>query len=164
MAVDPSVSALVTNLKAQIAFHRDRQAFHAGHEATHRQQRETHATELESLTRHLEAFEASASAAMELASRPSSRVLPPPAPDPDPGRRPRLSRMVATVVQSWPADEPFGTTGVTTEINRRYRDRLKKPADPRMVSLHLRRLLATGQVTSVREGRPFHEALYVRGG
>jgi hypothetical protein len=71
--------------------------------------------------------------------------------------------MVTKIVESWPVGQPFGTTAITNEINRRYRDRLRKPAGSRMVSLHLRRLLATGEVASVREGRPFHEALYVRG-
>jgi len=162
MTTDVSLAAVVSNLEEQIAVHREREAFHAQHEAHHRQQREQHAAELENLTRNLEAFKTAADAALGLAVRPGAASRSLAAPDPDPGRKPRLSRVVALVVESWPAGEPFGTSAVASEIATRYRDRLRKGVDPRMVSVHLRRLLANGRLTSVREGRPHHEALYAR--
>jgi hypothetical protein len=156
---DVTLAAIVSSLEAQIAVHREREAFHAQHEGHHRQQRELHGAELENLERSLEAFRSAANAVMDLASRRPSDL---PAPDPDPGRKPRLSRMVALVIESWPAGKPFGTSTIAAEVSRRYRDRLRKPANPRMVSMHLRRLLAAGRIASVREGRPHHEALYAR--
>ncbi len=166
MRHDVSLSSLLENLEAQIAAHREREAFHAQQEAHHRQHREQHAAELEALARNLEALKAAAGTAMELAKRPGlgDGVLPLTAPDPDPGRKPRLSRMVALVVASWPEGQAFGTAAVTNEVARRYRDRLRRPPDPRLVSVHLRRLLRAGEIESVEEGRPHHEALYSRVG
>ncbi|HSS47374.1 MAG TPA: hypothetical protein VLX28_00375 [Thermoanaerobaculia bacterium] len=162
MANDVSLAAVVSNLEEQIAFHREREAFHSEQEAQHGQQRQQHAAELELLTRNLEALKAAAQTAMELAARPGASARPLAAADPDPGRRPRLSRMVALVVESWPAGEPFGLSAITAEIAGRYRDRLRKGVDRRMVSVHLRRLLADGTLVSIRQGRPHHEALYAR--
>jgi hypothetical protein len=164
MTADVSLSSILANLEAQIAAHQEREAFHAEQETYHRQHREQHAAELETLTKNLATFRAAAGAAMELAQRPgvSASVLPVPASDPDPGRKPRLSRMVALVVESWPVGQVFGTSAITTEVSRRYRDRLRRPPDPRMVSVHLRRLLAAGEIESVEEGRPHHEARYSR--
>jgi len=162
MTSEAPLAAIVANLEAQIAIHREREAFHAEHESLHRQQREVHAAELEVLTKNLEAFRAATAVALDLAGRHVPSVPPPPAPDPDPGRRPRLSRMVALVLESWPAGKPFGLSNVAAEINRRYQERLRKPVDPRMVSVHLRRRLANGNLVAVQRGRPHHEALYAR--
>jgi DNA-binding transcriptional ArsR family regulator len=162
MAKDVSLAAVVANLEEQIAVHREREAFHAQQEAQHQQQREHHAAELATLTHNLEAFKAAADAAVGLAVRPGAATRLLPAADPDPGRKPRLSRMVALVVESWPAGEPFGITAIAAEVASRYRDRLRGGVDPRMVSVHLRRLLADGKIVSIREGKPHHEALYAR--
>ncbi|HEV7785056.1 MAG TPA: hypothetical protein VGQ28_06940, partial [Thermoanaerobaculia bacterium] len=120
--------------------------------------------ELEVLTRNLEAFRAATAAALDLAARhvPAVPPPPPPAPDPDPGRRPRLSRMVDLVLESWPAGKSFGLSNIAAEISRRYGARLRKPVDPRMVSVHLRRRLANGSLVAVERGRPYHEARYAR--
>jgi hypothetical protein len=57
-----------------------------------------------------------------LAVRPgaSSRPLAAAFPDPDPGRKPRLSRMVALVVESWPAGHPFGIAAIAAEVANLY--------------------------------------------
>ena len=166
MTTDAPLSAILSNLEAQIAQHREREAFHAQQAAHHEQQRRLHAAELEVLTKNLETFRAAAAAALDLADRPgaSTPALAAPAPDPDPGRKPRLSRMVALVVESWPAGQPFGVSHIAAEVGRRYRDRLRKGIDPRMISVHLRRLLAAGKIAAVQRGRPHHEALYARKG
>jgi len=164
MTSEVPLAAVEANLDEQIAIHREREAFHAEQENLHRQQREIHAAELEVLTKNLATFRAATAAALDLAARhvPAVPSPPPPAPDPDPGRRPRLSRMVDLVLQSWPAGSPFGLSNVASEIDRRYRDRLRKPVDPRMVSVHLRRRLANGTLIAVERGRPHHEARYAR--
>src|SRR6266852_2942861 len=123
MTADVSLAAVVASLEVQIAAHREREAFHAGHEAQHRQQRERHAAELELLTRNLEALKTAAQTAVELAARPGAASRPLTAADPDPGRKPRLSRMVALVVSSRPPGEPFGQAAIAEEIAARYRDR-----------------------------------------
>jgi hypothetical protein len=163
MTSDVPLAAIVANLEAQIALHREREVFHAEQESLHRQQRELHAAELEVLTKNLETFRAATAVVLDLASR-HVPAPPPPAPDPDPGRKPRLSRMVTLVLESWPAGKPFGLSHVAAEVNRRYSDRLRKPVDPRMVSVHLRRRLANGSLVAVERGRPHHEALYARPG
>jgi len=162
MTPDASLAAILANLEAQIAVHRQRKEIHAQQETEHRQQKELHAAELETLTQSLATLRAAAAAALELADRPGIAVQPLTAPDPDPGRKPRLSRMVTLVVESWPAGQPFGISAINAEVHRRYKDRLRKPPDPRMVSVHLRRLLAAGRLAAVRRGRPHHEALYTR--
>jgi hypothetical protein len=162
MTSDAPLAAIMANLDAQIALHREREAFHAEQESLHRQQRELHAAELEVLTKNLETFRAAAAVVLDLADRHIPSVPPPPVPDPDPGRKPRLSRMVDLVLATWPAGKPFGLSHVAAEINRRYAERLRKPVDPRMVSVHLRRRLANGTLVAVERGRPHHEALYAR--
>ncbi|MEA2602808.1 MAG: hypothetical protein QOF89_3800 [Acidobacteriota bacterium] len=164
MTTDASLSSILSKLEAQIAVSRERQASHGQQEIHHRQQRELYTAELEKLERSLETFQAAAAAALELTSGPSASasLVEVPAPDPDPGRKPRLSRMVELVIETWPAGEPFGIAAITDQVNRRYRNRLRKAVEPRMVSVHLRRLLASGRLAAVRRGRPHHEALYSR--
>jgi hypothetical protein len=159
MAPELSLAEILSKLEAQIVFHREREAFAAAQEAVYREQRERHAAELEVLTRNLEALKGAAATAVELASRPLPEFHPFVGPDPDAGRRMTLPRRVARVLESLPP-EPFGTAAVTAELNRRYRETLKRPVPARLVSIVLRRLLATGQLRSIREGRPHHEALY----
>jgi hypothetical protein len=165
MTTDASLASILANLESQIAMHREQKEVHAQQETFHREQKELHAAELEALIQNFETLRAAAAKALDLAAR-SGVALPPPVPapfpDPDPGRKPRLSRMVSLVVASWPAGQPFGTSGVTAEVHRRYKERLRKPPNSRMVSMHLRRLLAAGKLAAVRDGRPHHEALYTR--
>jgi hypothetical protein len=165
MPSDAPLAAVVANLDARIAVHREREAFHAEQENLHRHQRELHAAELEVLEKNLAAFREAAAAVLDLANRDSPLAPPPqpaPEPDPDPGRRPRLSRMVDLVLASWPPGQPFGLSHVAAEIGRRYGNRLRKPVDSRMVSVHLRRRLADGRLVSIEKGRPHHQALYAR--
>jgi hypothetical protein len=164
MTADVSLASILANLEAQVAVHQEREAFHAQQEDFHRQQRELHAAELATLAQSLESFRTAAETAMGLASRRTASAPPLPAPDPNPGRKPRLSRMVELVVEKWPVGQAFGTAAVTREVNLRYRERLRRPADPRLVSIQLRRMLAAGQIVSVQKGRPHHEALYARRG
>jgi hypothetical protein len=158
-----SVGEILAKLEEQIAFHREREAAAARQEAVYRDLRTAHGAELEVLTQNLAALTAAAATALELASR-TVPGLPGLEPDPDRGRRLPLPRMVARVLESLPATVPFGAAKVTAELNRMYRERLRRPVKARLVSIVLRRLLAAGKVRSVREGRPHHEALYLKGG
>ena len=161
-----SMEAIAARLEEQIAHHREREAFHAEQGAYHGEHQALHAAELATLTATLEAFRTSTAKATELASR----LIVPPLPTPEPlankaldiGRKPSLTRMVQRVIESRPAGEPFGTNYVTAEINRRYGDRLRRPVRSKMVSIALRRMAASGQIRTLREGRPHHEALYAR--
>ena len=162
MSVELSLQQILANLEARIAFHREREAAAAQQEAVFREQRTAHAAELEALTRNLEALKAATATAVELASRPTPASAPFLGPDPDAGRRLKLPRMVARVLEGMSAGEPFGTAAVTAELNRRYRERLRRPVPARLVSIVLRRMLDAGSLRSIREGRPHHEALYAR--
>ena len=164
------MEAIVARLEAQIAHHREREAFHAEQGAYHGEQQALHAAELATLTSTLEAFRTSTAKAAELAARdiappvPSAAAAEPlrAATSMDIGRKPSLTRMVQRVIESRPPDEAFGTNYLTAEINHRYGDRLRRPVRPKLVSIVLRRLAATGRLREVRKGRPHHEALYAR--
>jgi len=153
---------IVSRLEAQIAFHQEREGFHAAREAAHREERGRHAAELETLTRSLESLKAAGTTAASLASRSLPSTPAPPPPDPDAGRRISLMRMVTRVVEALGPEEVFGPRAVTEEVNRRYRDRLRRPVPERLVSVNLRRLLDAGELRSIRKGRPHHEALFAR--
>lgn len=158
-----SLNDVISKLESQISFHREREAFHAGQESAHRDQRTVHAAELEKLTRSLETFRSAAGLAVELVSRPGAE--PPPSLaslGPDVGRRLTPTYMARRVIEEKPAGEVFGTKTVTAEVNRRYASKLRKPASRRLVSIALRRMLDSGELRSVREGRPHHEALYAK--
>lgn len=155
------VADLLGRLETQIAVHREREAFHAAQEAKHREERTRHAAELEKLTQTFEALRATATAAADLTSAQPSPPPPPPAGTPR-GKKAPLSKLIGTVIQTLGSQEPFGVTKVLDEISRHYRDRLRRPAYPRIVSMTLRRLADQGAIHLVREGRPHHEALFTR--
>lgn len=158
-----SVAQMLANLEARIAFHQERRSFHAEKKAHHHEQLALHDAELEKTRERFEAFKAAAEAASDLAS-------PPPAPEgvgPQEeiarfGNRPMVSRLVARVVESQPEGEVFGARAVAAEVNRRYREVVKKPIQPRTVSVVLRRLEISGRIRQVRPGKALYEALYVR--
>ncbi len=162
------METIVAHLEKQIAHHREREAFHAEQSTHHGERQAQHASELATLTTTLAAFRTSAAKAAELAAR--GIVTPAPSAQEalasqamDIGRKPSMTRMVQRVIEARPPDEAFGTNYVTAEVNRRYGQRLRRPAKPKLVSIVLRRLAADGRLRTVREGRPHHEALYSRG-
>lgn len=161
MSTNLSVKDVLAKLEAQYAFHQEREAFHAGQETLHREQRALHAGEMETLARNLEAFRTAAEAAAGLASRATVR-LPKDEEALDTGRRGLLTRLITRVLEDKEDDERFGILGVTDELNRRFAEMLRPPADPRQVSVVLRRFARLGRIHLVRRGRPHHEALYVR--
>jgi hypothetical protein len=69
-------------------------------------------------------------------------------------------RLVWQLVSGSDLVEPFSPSSVVEEVNRRFGSHLPKPLTARAASDFLRRLAAEGQIHLVREGRPFHEALY----
>lgn len=160
MSSKMSVAEIVTNLEKRLAFHRQQAAFHKEQEAVHRGQHEAHEAEAGKVAAHLESFRAVAGAAAELAAPPPAPPLPE---EPDPGPRPLTSHLVTRVVKSQSEGEPFGATKIAAEVNRRYAGKLRRPVDGRLASVTLRRLHNDGQIHLVREGKPFHEALYSRG-
>ena len=160
---DLTVDTLVSRLEAQIAFHQEREAFHGAQESFHREQRGAHAAELEALTTNLETLKAATATAVKLVSRPGAALpVPESATDFDVGRKPSPVLMVKRVVEARPAGSTFGPSTITAEVNRRYQDRLRRPVKEKVISITLRRLLDTGALRLVREGRPHHEALYAR--
>ncbi|HEX6902482.1 MAG TPA: hypothetical protein VF789_22370 [Thermoanaerobaculia bacterium] len=161
--MDPGLSLqqMLANLEAQMDLHREKEAWHAREEAAHREQRAAHAAELEVLARHYEALKSSAEAAAPLAARhvpapqePLQETLPP--------GKPVVRRdLVERVVAEMPEGEVFSPASVAAAVNRRFRN-LPKPADPRMASTVLRRLVAEGRVRVVQKGTSHREATYTR--
>jgi hypothetical protein len=160
MSTSLSVAQVLENLEKKLVFHRDQETLHTQQEAFHREQRAVHSAEIEKVAQHLEAFKAVALPAAELATPPA----PPPLPEePDLGAKPLISRLVTRVVASWPADQIFGSSHIAYEVNRRYPTKLRRPVNPRTVSVTLRRMRDTGQIHDIQEGRAHHEAIYAKG-
>jgi hypothetical protein len=154
-----SIADALARLKAQIAFHTDREAHHTQQEEHHRVERARHAADLEKVTRDFEQLQAIAGTLANLGSR---AVLPMTAEMDNLGPgKPKLARMVARVLQG-PVPERFGPTWVTQEVEARFGEVLRGRVDSRRVSIVLRRMAQSGRIHQVRRGRPHWEALYAR--
>jgi hypothetical protein len=160
MASHTSLETIVSRLEAQIAFDQEREAFHAAQETFHREKRSVFAAEIEKLTGVLEAFKTAAATAAELETR--AAAVTPPKPNLDIGRKASLTAMIRRVLEIRPAGDVFGTNIITAEINRHYRERLRRPVREKLVSITLKRLSRQGELRQVRAGRPHYEALYAR--
>lgn len=77
--------------------------------------------------------------------------------------RPKVGKMVERVIAERQDDEPFNASEVSRLVNQRFRDRMKRAADARQISVILRRLTAAGTLSLSRKGKAYEEALYVRG-
>jgi hypothetical protein len=161
-----SVDEVLSNLERRAVFHREQEALHARQAAHHQEQQALHGAELEKVLQSLEAFRMVAASAVDLAQAlPPVASSPAPAVDaavlPPPGRK-MVARLLKLVLESSDLPEPFGPTAVAAEANRRFAERLSKPVEARTASDVLRRVAAEGGIELVREGLPFHEALYKR--
>lgn len=78
------------------------------------------------------------------------------------GKEIQAAKLVARVVDWMAEGVSFGATQVAAEINRRYRDKLRRRLSARDVSVTLRRLHDAGRLRLVRKGRSNHEALYAK--
>ena len=155
---DRSIGEVMAHLEAQVELFKEREAYHSKQEAFHRDERSRYAAELETVARHLEAFRSAAA----LASRNLGPIAPVDNEDLGSASRPKLSRMVQMVLADVAPDFRFGVTWVSSEVNRRFGSRLRKPADERRISVVLRRFLRNGRLDLARRGRPHWEALYTR--
>lgn len=157
MSLKLSLEEILRNLEQQVAFHREQAAVHAREEELHRDQRVLHEAELEKASRHLESLQAIAVPASEIVA-PAA----PSKPDLDVGRNPKLTALIARILETRSTDEPFGAKTMTAEINRRFRQALGREADVRSVSAALRRMREQGRLRLVREGAAVKEGLYTR--
>lgn len=160
MKSDASLNQIVAVLESRLSACRQKESAHAEQEKAHREQRELYAAEAESLERSLETFRAAAAEALELAGRQLAAASLPP--DEEGGGKLYTARMVSRVLELRDSEEPFGVNAITAAVNQRYRNRLKKPVEPRQVSVVLRWMLRSDRLKLVREGKPFREALYVK--
>ena len=78
------------------------------------------------------------------------------------GKRIMTSKLITRVIHRLGEGETFGAHRVAAEVNRRYRDQLKRPVDAREVSVVLRRLRDAGELHQVKPGGAAHEALFSR--
>jgi DNA-binding transcriptional ArsR family regulator len=145
--LDAEILAL---LSEQVTFHREQEVAHLAQETYHREQRLRHAARLETASRQLERAQAAVSARTH---QPPEAL---PVPEPPPAAPPRLSRVIASVVEAWPSGSPFGATQVAAEIGRRF----GLDVTPREVSVKLRRLRDRQAIRAVREGQSHVESLF----
>jgi len=158
-----SVDEIVASLEAEAAVHQERRAFFAEKEAFYREQRSHHEAELEAITMRLEEFRAASAAALELVARLVPRPGPPDeGEDIGPASNPRLTKMVERILADLGPEQAVGPGWLTQEVNRRHGERLRKRVTPRQISDVLRRMARQGRLRQVREGRPRHEARFVR--
>jgi hypothetical protein len=160
MALNLSLSEILVNLERQIESLREQIGLHAREEEHHRDQRALREAELEQATTHLESFRSVAAVAADLDFPVPVPAVPPPAEDL--GRHPTLAGMVERVVADRPEGERFGTRLVVNEVNRRFPQALRRPAEPPAVSLILRRMSAARRIHQVRAGKANQEALYTK--
>ena len=164
MSAKLSVADVLAHMEAQLARHKEQEAYHDEQEVFHREQKALHAAEYETVLRHYEAFKATAGAAVEIAARTAAVPKPerPHPPELQPGQRIIRSRLAVRVLEEIPEGYSFGAAWLAEEVNRRYGQYLKKPANPRQVSAALRRLLANGELRLVQEGMAHREAVYAK--
>lgn len=158
-----SLEEVLANLEQRVTFHRDKEALHAQQEGHHQEQRTLHAAELAKAQQSLEALRAALPSAIELAAPVRTRSAPKISQvDLPPKGRLMVSRLLRQVSLSPALAEPFGPTSLAAEVNRAFSDRLPSPVGQRAASDVLRRMLAAGEIELARDGKAFHEALYVR--
>lgn len=162
MSTRLSIAEILAKLEARIEFHRHQAEHHIAQEAWHREQSTHHSAELEKIVARFEAFKATATEAASLAVESVHLQSIGPVDDLPPGKRFTKSKLIFRVVQDQEEGRPFNATEVTAEVNRRFRERLKKPVDKRVVGTALRRLRDLGEIREVEAGRSFHEAKYSR--
>jgi hypothetical protein len=157
MSLKLSLEEILRNLEQQVAFHREQAAIHAREEELHRSQRVIHETELEKASRHLESLQTIAVPASEMVA-PAA----PAKPDLEVGPNPKLTTLIARILETRSTDELFGAKAMTAEINRRFRQALGRDAGIRSVSAALRRMHEQRRIRLVREGGAVREALYAQ--
>jgi len=161
-----SIERVLTELEARIKHLRSQEAFHAEQEAFHQKEKVRLAEELKMVEERFEAFQAAAEAVTGLVSssldqkeEKEEKKIDDSIP---PGKGAVLSRLVARMVAAKGPTEPFGAADITFEIRQRFGTRLKRKIDVRTVAAKLRRMAKSGLIHQIREGRSFHEAMYVK--
>lgn len=157
-----SLADLLADLEAKVAHHRRQEGICAEQEALYRERRSFHAAELGRISQVYESLRTSAATAEEIAAQ----ALPaePPGEDLGSPSRPKLTRMVVRVLEDKAPSARFGANEVTAEVNRRYAAHLHRPAEEAQVAIILKRMAENGRLQKLRKGRPYHQALYSRGG
>jgi hypothetical protein len=161
MALNLSLSEILTQLEKRIESLREQVELHARQEEHHREQRARREAELQKAMGHLESFRAVAATAEEL-NLPAP-AAPPKDPEEEFGPRPAMAKLIARVVEGRPDGERFGPKSVVEEVNERFRKLLRRPVEPPDVSVVLRRMSAARRIHQVRRGKANYEALYVKG-
>jgi hypothetical protein len=154
-----SLSHLLSDLEGQAERLRQAVAVHTQQEEHHREQRRALGERLEALEERLGRFRDAAAAVLEMAE-PPRQPAPDVAADFGSPSRPKLARMVDHVLAGRPDATPFGAAEISREVNRVFRDRLRRTTDGRQISVVLRRYCDQGQLRLARPGRPYDEALY----
>lgn len=154
MSTKRSVAEVLGDLESEIARLEKEEAFHAQQEAAHREKRAASAKRLALVRERYEAFRSVSAAAAEVVPASAAPVEGAKAPT-------SVIRQVAQIVASKAADEHFTPSELVAELSQRSPE---LAAGNRNVSAALRRLVKEGAIRVVEEGKPYHEAVYARGG
>jgi hypothetical protein len=156
------VAQVLANLEKQLAYHRQQEAHHAEREVFHREQRAVHAAEVENVSKYYEAFKATAEGAAAIAARTATAPPKQEASPPVPVTLKRPHVLVARLVEALPEGELLTASKAAAEVNRRYRNELKKPLSSPTASTCLRRLAAYGGLRLVKKGTAHIPAVYTK--
>ena len=165
MGANVSVTEMLAQLEAKVAYHKAQQELHAQKEALHAEQKGVHEAEYGKALKRCEAFKAAAAEAGEILVD----VTPPAAAAPElpedfgSSEWHWLSRLMSLILEGKAPDETFGPSKIVREIRERWGAKLPHKVDPRSVSVTLRAWATKGRIHKVREGRAYYEAIYTKG-
>lgn len=164
MGSNPSLTEMIAQLEAKVAYHKEQEGLHTTQEAFHAEQKVVHQAEHQKALESLQALKAAGETAGEiLVDFKTSASAPAPLPENfRAGDWHWLSRLINAVVESKAPGETFGPTKVTREIQERWGSKLHQRVDRRSVSATLRFWAHAGRLRKVREGRAYYEALYTK--
>jgi hypothetical protein len=160
MSNELSLAEMLADLERRVAFHRSQEEVHARKVAFHQGEQGRHAAALEQAAQQLAALQTAASSAAALLREAAPLPAPAVEREAGPDEPRKLSKLVALVVQEWPADQSFGASDVAAEVERRFAGRISKPIAASTVSTYLRRLSKARQIRTLRPGVSYSETLY----
>ncbi len=155
MSSKRSIAEVLVVLEAQIAKLEKEEAFHAEQEVAHHKKRAACVEKLVQVRERYQTFRSASAAVSEVVPESAESLE-------DSVDRASVIRLLSRVAAARPVDEPFTPSELTRELNRRFPKKLRREVGNRTVSAALRRLADTGEIRLVKEGKPYHEAVYAR--
>ena len=164
MASNLSIAETLAHLETKIVHHRGQHEHHTKQETFHAEQKVVHEAELAKAVEQFQLLKAASEAIGDVVMevKPSVPALPPLPEEVDTSHGKWLSRLVKRLLENKAPNETFSAATLAEEIRGRWGSKLRKQADPRTIAVTLRRWALEGKLHQIREGRAYHEALYMR--